>query len=92
MQQIINCRTAILGGHRQWCGRCGFQRYLYHSCRNRHCPKCQAVRHTEAWRAGPLAGTASSTVLSQSVYSAARTQWTDLVEREQSAIVVEAVV
>ena len=49
MQQIINCRTAILGGHRQWCASCGFQRYLYHSCRNRHCPKCQTAAK-EAWR------------------------------------------
>lgn len=49
MQQIINCRTAMLGGHRQWCRRCGYQRYLYHSCRNRHCPKCQSAA-TEAWR------------------------------------------
>lgn len=50
MQQIINCRTSVLGGHRQWCGRCGFQRYRYHSCRNRHCPKCQTAAK-EAWRA-----------------------------------------
>ncbi len=49
MQQITNCRTAVLGGHRQWCARCGFQRYLYHSCRNRHCPKCQTAAK-EAWR------------------------------------------
>ncbi len=49
MQQIINCRTKVLGGHRQWCARCGYQRYLYHSCRNRHCPKCQNTA-TESWR------------------------------------------
>ncbi len=49
MQQITNCRTAVLGGHRQWCARCGFQRYHYHSCRNRHCPKCQTAAK-EAWR------------------------------------------
>lgn len=53
MQQIINCRTATLGGHRQWCARCGYQRYLYHSCRNRHCPKCQIVAQ-EAWRQSRL--------------------------------------
>jgi len=40
---IVRCRTAALGGHREWCQRCGFQRYLYHSCRNRHCPKCQSL-------------------------------------------------
>lgn len=50
MQQITNCRTSVLGGHRQWCARCGYQRYLYHSCRNRHCPKCQSAAK-EAWRA-----------------------------------------
>ena len=40
---IVRCRTAALGGHREWCRRCGYQRYLYHSCRNRHCPKCQSL-------------------------------------------------
>ena len=40
---IVRCRTAALGGHREWCQRCGYQRYLYHSCRNRHCPKCQSL-------------------------------------------------
>ncbi len=49
MQQIVNCRTEVLGGHRQWCVRCGYQRFLYHSCRNRHCPKCQTAAK-EAWR------------------------------------------
>jgi hypothetical protein len=45
---IVQCRTAALGGHRQWCERCGFERYVYHSCRNRHCPKCQTTA-TAAW-------------------------------------------
>lgn len=45
---IQYCRTAALGGHREWCEQCGFERYLYHSCRNRHCPKCQTVE-TAAW-------------------------------------------
>ena len=49
MQQIVNCRTEVLGGHRQWCAQCGYQRFLYHSCRNRHCPKCQSGAK-EAWR------------------------------------------
>jgi hypothetical protein len=40
---IRSCRTAALGGHYEWCARCGFRRYAYHSCRNRHCPKCQAL-------------------------------------------------
>lgn len=45
---ITHCRTAALGGHREWCEACGFERYLYHSCRNRHCPKCQSTA-TAAW-------------------------------------------
>ncbi|MCP5117794.1 MAG: transposase, partial [bacterium] len=40
---ITSCRTAALGGHREKCPRCDFVRYSYNSCRNRHCPKCQAV-------------------------------------------------
>lgn len=45
---IEHCRTAALGGHREWCEACGFERYTYHSCRNRHCPKCQSTA-TAAW-------------------------------------------
>ncbi len=45
---ITHCRTAALGGHREWCPACGFERYTYHSCRNRHCPKCQSTA-TAAW-------------------------------------------
>jgi predicted Zn-ribbon and HTH transcriptional regulator len=45
---ITHCRTAALGGHREWCASCGFERYSYHSCRNRHCPKCQSEA-TAAW-------------------------------------------
>src|SRR5436189_2551052 len=39
---IQRCRTAALGGHRDACPRCGYQAISYNSCRNRHCPKCQA--------------------------------------------------
>jgi predicted Zn-ribbon and HTH transcriptional regulator len=35
-------RTAQLGGHVEQCPQCGFERSAYHSCRNRHCPKCQS--------------------------------------------------
>jgi hypothetical protein len=31
-----------------WCGSCGFEHYSYHSCRNRHCPKCQTLAKA-AW-------------------------------------------
>ena len=45
---ILACRTAALGGHLAQCDACGIQRHMYHSCRNRHCPQCQA-RAKEAW-------------------------------------------
>ena len=37
------CRTAALGGHLDVCSDCGHERPSYNSCRNRHCPKCQAL-------------------------------------------------
>ena len=39
---IVRCRTAVLGGHLDECTRCGHRAISYNSCRNRHCPKCQA--------------------------------------------------
>lgn len=41
MQDIEQCRTATLGGQLYFCRQCNEQRYSYHSCKNRHCPKCQ---------------------------------------------------
>jgi hypothetical protein len=41
MRAIEQCRTPALGGHVYTCEGCGESQYLYHSCRNRHCPKCQ---------------------------------------------------
>jgi Putative transposase/Transposase zinc-binding domain len=40
MQDIEQCRTASLGGQVYFCDNCKAQRYSYHSCKNRHCPKC----------------------------------------------------
>jgi hypothetical protein len=40
---IQQCRTAKLGGHLDVCSTCGHERPAYNSCRNRHCPKCQAL-------------------------------------------------
>jgi len=45
---LQNCRTAALGGHLDACPQCGFQAVSYNSCRNRHCPKCQAQAR-ERW-------------------------------------------
>jgi len=41
MAAIERCRTQALGGHVYTCETCGETQYQYHSCRNRHCPKCQ---------------------------------------------------
>jgi hypothetical protein len=45
---LLNCRTANLGGHVEKCDHCGAERITYHSCRNRHCPKCQQIPR-EKW-------------------------------------------
>ena len=48
MRNIEVCRTAVLGGHVDVCLDCDFSRPAYNSCRNRHCPKCQALKQA-AW-------------------------------------------
>lgn len=48
MQAIETCRTPALGGVVQWCDRCQYTHVQYHSCRNRHCPKCQGLAR-EKW-------------------------------------------
>jgi len=40
---IINCKTEALGGHVQRCDECEHTTVRYNSCRDRHCPMCQAV-------------------------------------------------
>jgi len=42
MSAIEQCRSAALGGHVLHCDGCGNDQIAYNSCRNRHCPKCQA--------------------------------------------------
>src|SRR5271163_3451062 len=48
LRAITRCRTAALGGHLDSCSRCDLQAISYNSCRNRHCPKCQAQAR-ERW-------------------------------------------
>jgi hypothetical protein len=48
LSDIERCRTAALGGHLDVCRSCGHEHPAYNSCRNRHCPKCQALRQ-EHW-------------------------------------------
>jgi hypothetical protein len=48
LSAIELCRTAALGGHMDLCCACGHEHPAYNSCRDRHCPKCQALAQ-EAW-------------------------------------------
>jgi len=41
MRAVEQCRTEALGGQVYRCPNCEQLQYSYHSCRNRHCPKCQ---------------------------------------------------
>ncbi|NIV73262.1 MAG: IS91 family transposase [Gammaproteobacteria bacterium] len=42
LSAIERCRSAALGGHVVRCEQCQRTDIAYNSCRNRHCPKCQA--------------------------------------------------
>lgn len=46
LQRIKICRTAALGYHVYQCtaNDCGYIKYQYHSCRDRHCPNCGAIK------------------------------------------------
>ena len=50
MSAVARCRTAALGGHVTRCEDCAHEHIAYNSCRNRHCPKCQAGA-AKAWLA-----------------------------------------
>jgi Putative transposase/Transposase zinc-binding domain len=47
LTDVAQCRTAALGGHLDACLSCGYEHPAYNSCRNRHCPKCQALSQEE---------------------------------------------
>jgi hypothetical protein len=47
LKDLSICRTAALGGHKKKCERCGHEQIAYNSCRNRHCPKCQAAARAD---------------------------------------------
>jgi len=51
LHALTACRTAGLGGHVEHCDRCEHERIAYNSCRNRHCPKCQATRRAQWFEA-----------------------------------------
>jgi hypothetical protein len=48
LADVVACRTAACGGQLFECDHCGYTHYAYHSCKNRHCPKCHG-RQTQLW-------------------------------------------
>ena len=48
LNALEHCRTSYFGGHVDKCNSCNHVRISYNSCRNRHCPKCQAT-NKERW-------------------------------------------
>src|SRR5437016_12121054 len=77
MRAILRCRTAALGGHIDRCLRCGKDWGLsFNSCRDRHCPKCQA-QSRQRWIAASTARTVGDPLLSRRIYAAPPTQRTD---------------
>ena len=47
-QSIVQCQTEDLGGENSQCSACGYEQRLYHSCGNRHCPRCKQ-KASEQW-------------------------------------------
>ncbi|MCD4654531.1 IS91 family transposase, partial [bacterium] len=59
LKNLAICRTEALGGHIKKCDQCDHIEVYYHSCRDRHCPKCQAIpraKWMEARAADLIAG------------------------------------
>ncbi|MER2561744.1 MAG: IS91 family transposase [Myxococcaceae bacterium] len=54
LRDVAACRTPVLGGRVDVCARCGDERVTFHSCRNRHCPGCQALSQAR-WIQGRMA-------------------------------------
>lgn len=48
LNALANCRTSAMGGSALACRQCGAVHYVLHSCRNRHCPRCQGIDR-ELW-------------------------------------------
>lgn len=44
---LLSCHTSSLGGHVYRCEQCGHEKISYNSCRNRHCPSCQATARAQ---------------------------------------------
>jgi Putative transposase/Transposase zinc-binding domain len=48
IEDILDCRTAALGGQVWRCEACSTEVFSYHSCGNRSCPKCHTAQ-TQEW-------------------------------------------
>jgi len=48
IEDILDCRTAALGGRVWHCEACNTEVFSYHSCGNRSCPKCHTAQ-TQEW-------------------------------------------
>src|ERR1700692_1253863 len=49
IDDILDCRTAALGGQVWRCETCNTEVFSFHSCGHRSCPKCHTAR-TQEWR------------------------------------------
>lgn len=47
VNNIMQCRTAALGGHILICDECGHVEISYNSCKDRHCPGCGAFEKAQ---------------------------------------------
>lgn len=54
LSAIQRCRTALMGSVFAMCDRCGAEHAVFRSCRNRHCPSCQANARVQWLRAREL--------------------------------------
>ena len=43
--RLMNCRTAVMGGHVEFCEEGHFERNHYNSCRHRLCPQCSFAQN-----------------------------------------------
>jgi hypothetical protein len=77
MRAIRRCRTAALGGHIDKCLRCGKDWGLsFNSCRDRHCPKCQA-QSRQRWIAARQEELLASSLCAVLQYVAVNTEHSD---------------
>ena len=71
LHRLSVCRTAALGYHVYRCSdeACGHIKYQYHSCRDRHCPNCGAIKKQE-WIEARMQELLAGKILSCSIYPA----------------------